>query len=314
MKAWQFEECGRPLVLRDVAEPEAGPGEVLLDITAAGLCHTDVGILHDPLWTPRIGPFPLTLGHEVAGVVAALGEGVTDFAVGDRVGIFPAGRTRPGQGRDGGYSFRCTALPEDLVRVPEGVGDAEAAIGTDAGRAAYRAVVGRGGVRAGQKVGIIGLGGLGQFGARIAAIKGAEVHVAEPKASAQALARELGAVEVADDITAFRDAGLDLIVDFAGFGTTTADAVEVVADGGTVVQVGMARLEATISTGALIFKQVTLLGSRGGSVEDVAAVYALLASGELAPTYTPITFEEIPGSLDRLHRGEADGRLVAIPT
>lgn len=313
MKAWQFEECGRPLVLRDVPEPTPAPGEVLVEIKAAGLCHTDVGILHDPLWTPRIGPFPLTLGHEVSGVVIDLGDGVDDFVVGDRVGIFPAGRTRPGQGRDGGYSFRCTALPEDLVRVPDNVGDAEAALGTDAGRAAYRAVVRRGQVRSGQKVGIIGLGGLGQFGAQIAAIKGASVYVAEPKAQARKLARELGATEVAASISDFRDEQLDLIVDFAGFGTTTAEALDVVADQGTVVQVGMARLESTVSTGSLIFKQAALLGSRGGSVEDVADVYALLARGELTARYKPIGFDDIPAGLDQLHRGAADGRLVAIP-
>ena len=122
MKAWQFERVGTPLVLRDLPEPQPAAGEVLIQIKAAGLCHTDVGILHEPEWSERIGPFPLTLGHELAGVITEVGSGVEGYSPGDRVGVFPAGRTRPGLGRDGGYSFHCTALPEDLVRVPENVG------------------------------------------------------------------------------------------------------------------------------------------------------------------------------------------------
>jgi propanol-preferring alcohol dehydrogenase len=312
MRAWQFESVGYPLVLNEVEEPTPAPDEVLIAIKAAGLCHTDVGILDDPQWSERIGPFPLTLGHEVAGVVSGVGEGVTRYAVGDRVGISPAGRTRPGLGRGGGYSFRCTALVEDLVPVPRGVTFAQAAAGTDSGRAAYRAVVVRGGVRADSRVGIIGLGGLGQIGARIAVLRGARVFVAETKESVWPLARELGAEAVSASITDFAGEGLDVIIDFAGFGTTTAAALEAVREFGTVVQVGMGVLDAHISTGTLIFKQATLVGSRGGTVEDIAAVYDLFATGELSPKISPITFEEIPEGLERLRRGDADGRLVAL--
>jgi len=312
MRAWQFEEAGQPLVLRNVPEPRPSADEVLIDIRAAGLCHTDVGILHDPQWTPRIGPFPLTLGHELAGVIDAVGSDVKDYVVGDRVGVFPAGRTRPGQGRDGGYSYKCLALAEDLVRVPDGVSFPLAAIGTDAGRAAYRAVVTRGNVQKGQNVGIIGLGGLGQVGARIAVLQGANVYAAEKRKSVWPLARSLGIADVAADISAFEEVAFDLIVDFAGFGSTTASAIEAIGDFGTVVQVGMGKLTSEISTGSLIFKQVSLIGSRGGSAEDIAKVYELMAEGDLSPEFTEIEFEEIPDGLDRLYRGEATGRLVAI--
>ena len=312
MRAWQFVEAGRPLVLNEVDPPRPGPGEVLIEIKAAGLCHTDVGILDDPKWTERIGPFPLTLGHEVAGRITEVAPGAEGFSEGDRVGVSPAGRTRPGLGRGGGYSFMCTALTEDLVPVPAGVSYAHAAVGTDSGRAAYRAVVVRGGVREGSRVGVIGLGGLGQVGARIAVLQGAKVFVAETKESIWPVARELGAEAVSASIMDFAGEKLDVIVDFAGFGTTTAEAIEAVTDFGTVVQVGMGRLEAEISTGSLIFKQATLVGSRGGTVSDIAAVYELIASGQLAPRLTPISFDEIPGGLDRLRRGEAEGRLVAL--
>ena len=312
MQAWQMTATQAPLVLTDVAEPRAGHGEVVVDIRAAGLCHTDVGILHDAAWTATIAPFPLTLGHEVAGVISEVGPGVEGWSVGDRVGVSPAGTTRPGLGRDGGYAARCIGHAADLVAVPDGVSFELAAAGTDAGRAPYRAVMVRGEVKAGDKVGIIGLGGLGQVGARIAVLAGAEVYAAEPKQDVWPMARELGVARVASSITEFADVGLDVIVDFAGFGTTTAEAIETVRDFGRVVQVGMGRLEATISTNALILKQVTLMGSRGGTVDDIAAVYELFATADLAPKLERIGFPDIPAALDRLHRGQVTGRLVAV--
>lgn len=310
MRAWQMTATGSPLALTEIPVPRPGSGEVLLETKAAGLCHTDVGILHDVAWTERVGPFPLTLGHEVAGVIAEVGPDVTGWKRGDRVAVNPAGPSRPGLGRDGGYASHCTALVGDLVRVPDDLDLTLAAAGTDAGRAPYRAVVVRGEVQPGERVGIIGLGGLGQVGARIAVLKGAEVYAAEPKRDLWPMAEALGVREVAENITAFDD--LDLVVDFAGFGTTTAGAIEAVREFGRVVQVGMGRLESTISTNALILKQVTLLGSRAGTVDDIAAVYEMFASGDLSPTLELIGFDDIPDALDRLRAGGVTGRLVAV--
>ncbi|KAA9148868.1 zinc-binding dehydrogenase [Amycolatopsis acidicola] len=167
-------------------------------------------------------------------------------------------------------------------------------------------------MRAGQKVGIIGLGGLGQMGTRIAVLQGASVFVAEKKEQIWPLAKELGADGVAGDIAAFAGEQLDVIIDFAGFGTTTAAAIETVRDFGTVVQVGMGRLSAELPTGTLVFKQVTLVGSRSGTVGNIAAVYDLFATGDLTAKISPITFEEIPDALERLRKGDVDGRFVAV--
>lgn len=136
------------------------------------------------------------------------------------------------------------------------------------------------------------------------------MYAAEPKRDLWPMAEALGVREVAEDITAFDD--LDLVVDFAGFGTTTAGAIEAVREFGRVVQVGMGRLESTISTNALILKQVTLLGSRAGTVDDIAAVYEMFASGDLSPTLELIGFDDIPEALDRLRAGGVTGRLVAV--
>ena len=143
-------------------------------------------------------------------------------------------------------------------------------------------------------------------------LAGATVYVADVSEAARERATAQGATAVGESISEFADAGLDVIVDFAGFGTTTAQAIETVALGGRVVQVGMGRLEATISTKALILSQVTLIGSNGGTKEDVAGVYDYFATGQLKPSVTEISFDDIPAGLQRLHDGQVDGRLVAV--
>lgn len=312
MKSWQFVGTKQPLVLTEVPEPKAEPGYVVIDVKAAGLCHSDVGAMEDPQWLAIIEPLPRTIGHEVAGVIVEVGEGVTDFAVGDRVGVCPtANEEVVGYSYDGGFGPKVHAPAVTLVPIPDGVSFLLGAAGTDAGMTSHHAVIATGGVKAGTKVGIIGLGGLGQIGARIAVLAGAEVYAAEINEKAWEMADEIGIKEVAKDITAFADKGLEVIVDLAGFGTTTAAAIETVGYEGVVVQVGMGKLEATISTNSMILKRLTLKGSQGGTKDDIAAVYGYFASGDLVPAINEITFEQIPEGLERLEAGGVVGRIVA---
>ena len=197
------------------------------------------------------------------------------------------------------------------MRIPDGVSFALGTAGTDAGMTSHAAVVTNGQVLAGDKVGIIGFGGLGQIGARVAVLAGADVYVAEVNEAVWDTAREIGATGVARSIAELGD-DFDVIVDYAGFGTTTAEAIENVRVGGRVVQVGMGRHEATISTKWLILKSVMLVGSQGGTIEDVQGVYDYFATGKIDPAVTEITFDEIPKGLQRLHDGGVVGRLVAI--
>ncbi len=312
MKAWQFTGTHEPLVLREIDEPVPSAGEVLIDIKAAGLCHSDVGLLHhDSFSLPESAHLPLTLGHEIAGVISQVGADVTGHNVGDRVALAGVGEAVAGIHRDGGYTFQVTARPDVLVRIPALVSFEQAAAGTDAGATAHHAVIVAGQVTKGDRVAVVGFGGLGQIGARIAVLAGCEVDVAEIKQDVWALAHQVGATRVVSDVTELADARPDVIIDFAGFGTTTAAAIETVRPGGRVVQVGMGRLAATISTKTLILNQVTLVGCLGGDKDDIAGVYDLMDTGELDPTISTIGFEEIPAGLDRLARGEVVGRLVA---
>lgn len=312
MQAWQFTNTHEPLVLAEVPEPTAGPGQVVVDVKAAGLCHSDVGLMEDEGWLALLAKTPITIGHEIAGVVSAVGDGVTDWAVGDRVGICPTTELgAPGYAFDGGFAAKTVIGQEALVRIPDSVSFAYGAAGTDAGMTSHHAVIANGQVTKGTKLGIIGFGGLGQIGARVAVLAGADVYVAEVNEDVWDNARAAGVSDVRKSIRDFADVELDVIVDFAGFGVTTADAIETVRAGGRVVQVGMGRLEATINTRVLITNNVTLVGSVGGTKADVQGVYDYLATGDLNPTITEIGFDEIADGIERLAKGQVIGRLVA---
>ncbi|MGW8723398.1 zinc-binding dehydrogenase [Streptomyces althioticus] len=141
---------------------------------------------------------------------------------------------------------------------------------------------------------MIGLGGLGYNGACVAVLKGAEVYAADIGPSTREHAAEMGLAGVAESITESADKDLPLIVDYAGLGTTTAQAVDTLAKSGTLVQVGLGRLEATINTQALILEQLRILGSLQGTQQDLADLYELMCSGELDPPLNRITPQRAP--------------------
>ncbi|NTW42054.1 MAG: alcohol dehydrogenase catalytic domain-containing protein [Cellulomonadaceae bacterium] len=310
MKGWQLVEFGQPLQLTDRQDPIPGQGEVVLDVKGAGLCHSDVAEMQDQGADWMLGKI---IGHELAGIVSAVGPGVTRWAVGDRVAVCPtASRSVPGYMRDGGFADKHLAPADDLVAVPDAVGFTLGAMMTDAGMTSYHALMVRGGLTSSMKVGIIGLGGLGQIAARVAVIKGADVHVAEPKPDGWALARRLGVTNVVTDAAEWENQGFDLVVDYAGFGTTTAAAIKALGFDGTVVVVGLGVREATLSLGEMVSRQASLLASRGGTKDDISDLYALVASGELDPAVTEIGFDDIPQGLADLAANRVTGRLVAL--
>jgi propanol-preferring alcohol dehydrogenase len=311
MKAWLFTGARQPFQLIERETPRPGRGEVLLEVRAAGLCHSDVGRMDGTL-TPFLPKTPpIILGHEVAGVVAATGPDAANYRPGDRVVISGTLEYCPGWSADGGYATHCTAPAGSLVRLPDRVSFVQGAAATDAGQTSHRAVMVAGELRAGQRVGVVGLGGLGMTGARIAVLHGAQVYAAEPRREAWAAAQRQGVVEVVDDVLQLAPYDLDLIVDFAGFGDTTIGAIRAVRRGGLVVQVGLGRTEALISTAELVGKSVTLRGSGGGRPSDTAAVLGHMARGELTIPAVTIGFDEIPDGLERLERGGVVGRIVA---
>ncbi|NME77973.1 zinc-binding dehydrogenase [Rhodococcus sp. 105337] len=308
MRAWQFEGSGKPIALNEVPEPTPGAGEVVIDVKAAGLCHSD--IMYMEVGEGTMPFLPMTQGHENAGVISAVGDGVEGWKVGDVVGVCSSGVRPPlGMFTPGGFADKLVADALDLARVPEGLDLSLAALATDAGMTSYHAMIKVGHASTGMKVGVIGYGGLGQIGTRAAVLAGAEVHVAETKESVWDLARAAGVADVVGDASEWAGKGFDLVVDYAGF-DTTQKAVDAVKRGtGTVVQVGLGLPTFTIQSASILGK--TLVGSLGGTVQDIEEVCGLLLDREIEPAYTDIAFEEIGAGLERLRRNEVSGRLVA---
>lgn len=310
MKAWQFVKENEPLEYRDVPDPLPGSGEIVLDIKAAGICHSDVGFIDGTL-TALLPKRPITLGHEIAGVVAAIGTDVTAFEVGQRVAI-PCDIPTPGTSSDGGFAEKVLTPAHFAIPIPDGVPYDQAAAATDAGMTSYHAAIVVGGVKAGDKVGIIGLGGLGSLAVQICVGVGAEVYAAEVNEQVWDLGTQLGATAVAADINEFADKELDVIIDYAGFGTTTASAIETVRPDGKVVQVGLGHPEGTINLQRVTLSRLTLVGSQAGTQEDCANVLQLIKANKLKANITNIAFDEIGEGVQKLARGEVIGRLVAV--
>ena len=314
MQSWRFHGTGNPLTHEEVDVPHAGPGEVVVDIKAAGLCHSDVSALDDPEWMASFPRIPMTLGHENAGVISEVGPDMDHWKVGDRVGLAPLMPDGDAIGYgawDGGYGPKVRATDTNLVRLPDELSFEMGAMATDAGLTSYHAMVTRGGAKAGMRIGVIGLGGLGYVGARIAVLLGAEVYAADVNPATRQLADEIGLAGVAESITEFADKDLQLIVDYAGFGTTTAQAVEALAASGTLVQVGLGRTQSTVDTQKIVFKQLQILGSLSGTQQDLTELYGLMRGGDLNPPINRITPDEIPEGLERLRKGGVVGRIIA---
>lgn len=311
VRAWQLTGAGEPLQLVEREDPRPGPGQVVVDVRAAGICHSDVGFLDGTL-TAMLARVPIVLGHEVAGQVAEIGPDVADFEVGDRVVAFGDPACAPGWSVDGGFADKFLGSAAGLMKIPDGVDFPRAATATDAGQTAYGAVIGAGKLKPGERLGIVGLGGLGLTGARIAVLGGATVFAADPNPETWPPARERGVAEIVTDVAGLAQFDLDIVVDFAGVGTTTAGAITSVRPGGRVIQVGLGRAEATISTAELVYKAVTLRGARGGRPQDLTAVLDLMANGELSILTRDIGFDEIPAAIEQLRAGGVVGRLVAV--
>jgi len=310
VKAWVLDEVHGSLREAQVPRPVPGPGQVLVQVKSSGLCHSDVGYMEGVI--PFMVPLPVILGHEASGVVVEVGEGVDGWAVGDAVVSAISADDAPGVTRDGAYAEYILGTADRLVRLPDGMDWGQAAAATDAGVTSYTGVMVHGEVKAGDRVGIVGLGGLGMTGARIAVVAGATVFGVEPKTSSHALARELGVTDVVTDVADLAGMDLDVIVDFAGFGTTTAGALRAVRYGGLVVLVGLGAAETTFSNFDLVSRAVRLRGSTpAGDPAHLQAVIDLIASGDVTVQASTVGFDDIPDGLARLARGEVIGRLVA---
>ena len=208
MKAAQVTSAGGGLKIVELEVPEPGPGQVRIKVRACGVCHSDA-IIAEGL-RPGI-PYPRVPGHEVAGVVDALGTGVTDWQMGQRVAVGWHGghdgtcpqcqrgdfrlcrnEKNPGLSYDGGYSEYMLAPVEALVSIPDSLSDIDAAPLTCAGVNTFNALR-RAGALPGDLVAVQGIGGLGHLGIQFANKLGYKVAAVGRGSHIESLAMKLGA-------------------------------------------------------------------------------------------------------------------------
>jgi D-arabinose 1-dehydrogenase-like Zn-dependent alcohol dehydrogenase len=284
-------EPERHLELDEIPVPEPGPDHVLVKVEAAGVCLSDVHLIDGTLTPLRLGGSVVTLGHEVAGTVHALGPGVTAATVGDRV-LLQASEERGGKvftrgvDYDGGWAEYTLARIDTLVPIPDDLPFEQACFIPDAVSTPWAAITATAQVRPGEPVGVWGVGGLGAHGIQLLRLAGAAPIIAiDPLPAARERALEFGAdlaLDPADEtlrkkiFAATGGTGLAAAFDFAGVAAVREQAVTCLGVQGRLVLVGLTDMPITITGGTAFsyFKQ-QLLGHYGSSPEHVRELVTL---------------------------------------
>ncbi|SCF02005.1 alcohol dehydrogenase, propanol-preferring [Micromonospora haikouensis] len=335
--------------LVEVAEPTAGPGQVVVRIGGAGACHSDLHLMHDfdagaVPWNP-----PFTLGHENAGWVHDLGAGVTGLEVGQPVAVYgpwgcgtcdrcrvgvdpycenPAAAPVPGGGGglglDGGMAeYELVPDARHIVPLPEGLDPVQAAPLTDAGLTPYHAIR-----RSWHKLApgstavVIGVGGLGHIGVQILkATTAARVIAVDTRPEALKLAEEYGAdltlrsgEETAQEIRAATPGGrgADVVLDFVGADATLRLGAAAARTLGDLTIVGIAGGTLPVSFFAVPY-EVSIQTTYWGSRPELTEVLDLGARGLVRPKITTFPLERAVDAYRRLQDGSVEGRAVIVP-
>lgn len=331
----------RTVELRSVPQPEPGPGEVLVRIGAAGVCHSDLHIIDAP---DALGmPVPLTLGHENAGWIEALGAGVAGFERGEAVAIYGivgcgvcvaclAGRDNEcrrippggiGLSRDGGMAEYVVVPARQLIPIGD-LDVAQAAPLTDAGLTPYHAiVVTRRGLRPSATCVVIGVGGLGHMAVQIlAATTASRIVAVDVREEALQLAREIGAhhtirsnedtVRTIRELTGPSPGGADVVLDCVGSPATVDIARAVITTGGDIAIVGLGGGALPVGFGTVAMEarvSVPFWGTRA----ELAEVLALAQAGRIRAHVERFSLTDVRQAYDSLRAGRLNGRAVVIP-
>lgn len=347
MKAYRLAQWAQPGEYVTIPKPSAGPGEVLIRMKAVGLCHSDLDMMDSK---PGSDPYAssidagYTLGHENAGVIEALGEGVTDMKVGEAVVVHHMrhcgncefctagieqhcdfykrghiGSTR-GCGFDGGLAAYLVAPRTEVVAIGDQDPIRFAAL-TDAGITAYHAFTTfRSRIRPGSSAAVIGVGGLGAYGVQfLKLLSPAKIFAVDRAEKCLKLALELGAHEtVVSDKTAYdtimqktNGRGIDFILDFVGNDQTLKLATKVSRPQGRIVAVGMQGGSVPVGWN-LMGTSCEFALSLGSTRKDLQEVCELAASGQLRIDIQRFSWNEIPIAYEKLRKGELDARAVIV--
>ena len=333
MKAAVVEKFVEPLVVREVAIPSPGPGQALVEIVATGVCHTD---LHAAEGDWPIKPtLPFTPGHEGAGIVVALGSGVTHLKEGDRVGIawlhsacghcdycLSGWETLCPEQQNSGYSVNgsfaeyAVAQADYLGRIPRNLSFVDAAPILCAGVTTYKGLK-MTETRPGEWVVISGAGGLGHVAIQYAKAMGLHVAAVDLGPEKMALARKLGAEITIDAKT--QDPAKEIQEQIGGGHGVLVTAVSPIAfkqavgmlrRGGTCVLNGLPPGEFPVSIFDVVLNGYTIRGSIVGTRLDLEEALAFAGEGKVKATIEILPLESINEVFSRLKKGQINGRVV----
>jgi alcohol dehydrogenase, propanol-preferring len=333
MKAAVVEKFGGPLVVREVSVPEPGPGQAVVRIIASGVCHTDLHAA-DGDW-PVKPSLPFIPGHEGAGIVVALGSGVTHLNVGDRVGIawlhsacgfcefcLSGWETLCREQKNSGYSVNGTfaeyalAQADYLGRIPNSLGFVDAAPILCAGVTTYKGLK-ETETRPGEWVVISGAGGLGHVAIQYAKAMGLHVAAVDLGPEKVALAKKLGADIVID--AKIQDPPTEIQKQIGGAHGVLVTAVSTIAfkqaigmlrRGGTCVLNGLPPGEFPVSIFDVVLNRYTVRGSIVGTRMDLEEALAFAAEGKVKATIETLPLESVNDVFMRLTTGKVNGRIV----
>ena len=343
MRAVVFDAVRSQPEVREVPEPHVPADGVLVQVSATGMCRSDwhAWAGHDDI------AFPHVPGHELAGVVAAVGPRVTRWQVGDRVTVpFVCGcgrcewclsgnaqvcpdQQQPGFTHWGSFAevVALHAADVNLVALPDDVDFATAASLGCRFATAFRALVGRARVREGEWVTVVGAGGVGLSTVMIARAHGARVIAVDRNPEALALAREVGAehalladgADIPVAVAALTDGGSHVSVDAVGSEQTLADAIHSLRRRGRHVQIGLLPPvdgHPRVPMDRVIGWELDLLGSHGMAAADYPAMMALIGDGRLTPQLLierTIGLEEAAALLPSFDRATVAGMTMVDP-
>lgn len=335
MRAAVVTSFDAPLVIEDRPVPEPGTGQVVVQMQACGLCHTDIHAAHGD-WPVKPTP-PFVPGHEGVGVVTAVGPGVTERAVGDRVAIAWLGsacghcdhcisgwetlceeQQNSGYSVDGAFAEYAVADAAYVVPVPAEVSSFDAAPLTCAGVTTYKAIK-VADVVPGERVAVFGIGGLGHLAVQYARLVGAEVIAVDLTEEKLELARELGAdhtvnAATTDPVQAIADlGGADVAVALAVTPKAFEQAFAALRRGGRLVCValppeGDGPMHLPIFE--TVLKGISVIGSIVGTRQDLAEVFRLHALGRTRVIAESRTLDQVNEAIDDVLNARTAARLV----
>ncbi len=338
MRALRYHGPKKPLRIEDVPRPKPGPGDVVIQVTAAGVCHTELHFLAGLL---DLGVAPVTLGHEIVGRIDGLGEGVSPDRMGERVvayyyegcgqcghclrgdeNLCDALRGEHGFVTDGGFAERVRVPGRSAVPLPDGVGDAEAApIGCAVTTALHAA--GLAGVGLGDWAVVYGVGAVGFGLVQVARLRGARVIAVGRTPAKLAKAKELGAEHAieadAEDVAGrIREItgghGADAVFELVGRRETMAASAAALAKRGRLVFVGYSEDAFHVHPIQLVVGEQVATGSVGSTLAELEQAVALVGAGKVRTVVDrTLPLERFQEALDTLAEGRLVGRAVHTP-